>query len=102
MALLNGYLDIGTWHGITPFVGAGVGAADVKISDFTDVGVTNRQRGLRRHHDEWNFAWAFYAGLAFEVTDAFTVELGYRFLDLATASLAISSATTAPITSTTR
>jgi opacity protein-like surface antigen len=34
------------------------------------------------NHDEWNFAWAAYAGLAFDVTDAFTVELAYRFLDL--------------------
>jgi len=82
LALLNGYLDVGTWHGITPFVGAGVGAANVKISDFTDVGVTVDSVAFGDDHDEWNFAWAVYAGLGFEVTDAFTVELAYRYLDL--------------------
>lgn len=82
LALLNGYFDVGTWHGITPFVGAGVGAANVEISDFTDVGVTNASVAFGDDHDEWNFAWALYAGLGFEVTDAFTVELAYRYLDI--------------------
>ena len=82
VALLNGYLDVGTWHGITPFVGAGVGAADIKISDFTDVGVNVDSVAFGDDHSEWNFAWALYAGLAFDVTDAFTVELAYRYLNL--------------------
>ncbi len=82
LALLNGYLDVGTWHGITPFVGAGVGAANVKISDFTDVGVNVGSVAFGDDHDQWNFAWALYAGLAFDVTDAFTVELAYRYLDV--------------------
>jgi opacity protein-like surface antigen len=82
LALLNGYLDVGTWHGITPFVGAGIGAANVKISDFTDTGVTVDSVAFGDDHDEWNFAWALYAGLAFDVTDALTVELAYRYLDM--------------------
>ena len=82
LALLNGYVDVGTWHGITPFVGAGVGAANVKISDFTDVGTTVDSVAFGDDHDEWNFAWALYAGLGFEVTEAFTVELAYRYLDM--------------------
>jgi opacity protein-like surface antigen len=82
LALLNGYLDVGTWHGITPFVGAGVGAANVKISDFTDIGASVGSVAFGDDNDEWNFAWALYAGLAFDVTDAFTVELAYRYLDL--------------------
>ena len=87
LALLNGYLDVGTWHGITPFVGAGVGAANVKISDFTDVGTTVDSVAFGDDHDEWNFAWALYAGLGFEVTEAFTVELAYRYLDLGDARI---------------
>lgn len=82
VALVNGYVDVGTWHGITPFVGAGVGAANVKISNFTDVGTTVDSVATGDDHDEWNFAWAAYAGLGFEVTEAFTVELAYRFLNL--------------------
>lgn len=82
LALANAYFDLGTWHGITPFVGGGVGAANVWISDFTDVGVTVNSVAFGEDHGEWNFAWALYAGLGFEVTEAFTVELAYRYLDL--------------------
>ena len=82
LALINAYFDLGSWHGITPFVGGGVGAANIKIHDFTDVGVTVDSVAFGADHDEWNFAWALYAGLGFEVTPAFTVELAYRYLDL--------------------
>ncbi len=82
LALVNAYLDIGTWHGITPFVGAGVGAANVKISDFTDIGVSTGSVASGSDYDQWNFAWALYGGLGFQVTDAMTVELAYRYLDM--------------------
>ena len=86
LMLANGYLDVGTWHGITPFVGAGVGVANVEISGFTDIGIGSISGGpavaFGEDHDEWNFAWALHAGLGFEVTEAFTVELAYRYLDL--------------------
>lgn len=82
LALLNAYFDLGTWHGITPFVGAGIGAANVKIHNFTDVGVTVDSVAFGADHDEWNFAWALHAGLGYEVTDAFTVELAYRYVDM--------------------
>jgi len=82
VGLVNGYIDVGTWHGITPFIGAGVGGADVQISGFTDIGAANGSVATGDDHDQWNFAWAAYAGLAFDVTEAFTVELAYRYLDL--------------------
>lgn len=85
VALLNGYVDLGSWRGISPFIGAGVGAANIEISSFTDFGV-----GLdgfpafayADDNDEWNFAWAVYAGLGMDVTENFTVELAYRYLDM--------------------
>jgi len=82
LAMVNGYIDLGSWHGISPFVGAGVGAANVKISDFTDVGVTVDSVAFGADHDEWNFAWAVHAGVGWEITPAFTVELAYRYLDM--------------------
>lgn len=85
LALANAYVDLGSWHGLSPFIGAGVGAANVKISSFSDFGV-----GLdgfpafayADDEDQWNFAWALYAGLGMDVTDNFTVELAYRYLDM--------------------
>ena len=38
--LLNGYVDFGTWWGITPFVGAGVGFARNMLSGFSDTSLT--------------------------------------------------------------
>ena len=82
LTLLNGYWDIGSWRGITPFIGAGVGFANVEISGFTDEGEAVASLAFGDDNDEWNFAWALHAGLAMDVTEAFTVELAYRYLDL--------------------
>ncbi len=38
--LANAYVDLGTWWCVTPYVGAGVGSANVKISGFRDDGFT--------------------------------------------------------------
>ena len=32
--LVNGYIDLGTWRGVTPFIGAGIGASYNTISGF--------------------------------------------------------------------
>jgi opacity protein-like surface antigen len=85
LALANLYIDLGTWHGLTPFVGGGLGAANVRFGAFSDIGVGTTGDPAIAYgaaHDEWNFAWALYAGLGFEVTDAFTIELAYRYLDM--------------------
>jgi opacity protein-like surface antigen len=88
VALANAYVDLGTWWCITPFVGAGIGAARVSINGFTDQGIDNKGAGALpglAYGDsvsKWNFAWAAHAGLAYKVSPAFTVELAYRYLDL--------------------
>ena len=38
VGLVNGYVDLGNYWGVTPFVGAGVGFADNMLSGFTDQG----------------------------------------------------------------
>src|SRR5258705_2067819 len=85
LALANAYVDLGTWWGVTPFVGAGAGAARVSIANFTDLGITSAGvPGLAfgDNLSEWNFAWALHAGLAYKVSPNFTVELAYRYLDM--------------------
>lgn len=92
LALVNAYVDLGSWRGISPFVGAGVGAANVEIRSFRDSGIAYSTpddvttgvptMAFADDNDEWNFAWALYAGLGFDVTDAVTVELAYRYLDM--------------------
>jgi len=41
--LLNGYVDLGTWYGVTPFIGAGVGAA--LVEQESSVTYTNASDG---------------------------------------------------------
>lgn len=88
VSLANAYVDLGTWWCITPFIGAGVGAARVAINGFTDQSIANNGGGALPglaygdNAAKWNFAWAAHAGLAYKVSPAFTVELAYRYLDM--------------------
>jgi opacity protein-like surface antigen len=78
--LANAYADLGTWYGITPFVGAGIGFANIRIDNFRDTNVIAGGGGWAPGGSKTNLAWALHAGLAYNVTPTFTVELAYRFL----------------------
>lgn len=90
VVLLNGYFDLGTWNGVTPFVGAGVGFASNRLESFTDKslnefpigGAVFSSGGTYREGEKTNLAWALHAGLAYDVTPNFKVELAYRYLHL--------------------
>lgn len=82
VALLNAYVDLGTWWNVTPFVGAGIGVANVRLRGFTDTVNTVGANNYANEGSKWNFAWALHAGLAYKVTPAFSVELAYRYIYL--------------------
>jgi opacity protein-like surface antigen len=73
--LLNGYLDLGTWYGLTPYVGAGAGGALVKVSDVQGPIVAES-------NSRWNFAWAGMTGVAWTVAPNLQIDFGYRYLHL--------------------
>jgi opacity protein-like surface antigen len=75
-ALANVYIDLGTWKGITPYVGAGVGAGYVSLADIEWLGADIGDR------DGWGLAWALMAGVAVEVAPRWQVDVGYRYLSL--------------------
>jgi opacity protein-like surface antigen len=93
--LANAYVDLGTWWSITPFIGAGIGGSRNTIWHFMDFGASQDAGGppclcvlsttYFANHSQWNFAWALYAGLSYQVTPAFNVELTYRYVDLGSA-----------------
>jgi opacity protein-like surface antigen len=75
--LLNGYFDLGSWSGITPYVGAGIGAAEHQTKRWRD------STGLTYHDsDNWDLAWAVMAGVAVQVSPHVSLDLGYRYIDL--------------------
>jgi len=80
--LANAYIDLGTWWCITPFIGAGIGFADIKISALRDTNVIATGGGYANDESKQNFAWALHAGLAYNVSKTFAVEFGYRYLNL--------------------
>jgi opacity protein-like surface antigen len=82
VGLVNAYVDLGTWCGITPYVGGGIGVASLSVLGLKDVNVPNDSVFYGADNTEVNFAWALYAGMSYDVTDRLTLDLGYRYLDL--------------------
>jgi opacity protein-like surface antigen len=93
VGLVNVYADLGTWWCLTPFIGAGVGAAHIQTTGLQDsglafapgVGSFGPSSYFANGASTTNFAWALHAGVAYKVTNNFTIELAYRYLDMGTA-----------------
>ena len=85
--MANAYVDLGTWWCLTPYVGVGLGMANVKISGFRDDGFTytpglNNSTAYADDASKWNFAWAVHAGITYKVTQSMSIDLGYRYIDM--------------------
>jgi opacity protein-like surface antigen len=88
IGLINAYVDLGTWYGVTPYVGGGFGFADNKVSGFADHGFGFANfiplapaDGFFSGASKTSFAWALMAGLDFRINDGLKLEFGYRHLD---------------------
>jgi opacity protein-like surface antigen len=86
VGLANAYIDIGTWHCITPYVGGGVGFANISVVGLKDVNVPNNGVAFGVDHTQTNFAWGVYGGFAYDVTPSVTLDLSYRYTNLGDAS----------------
>jgi OOP family OmpA-OmpF porin len=69
-ALLNGYYDFLPDSAWRPFLGAGIGAAEVKVE----------HDGTAPHGDKSVFAYQIHAGISHAFTDQLTGELAYHYL----------------------
>jgi opacity protein-like surface antigen len=79
----NGYIDLGTWFGVTPYIGAGVGAAHHAIKNYTVDGLQVNDSGSK-----WSFAYAAMAGVNYAVSPNLSFDFGYRYVDLGKARIA--------------
>ena len=86
LVMANAFVDLGTYHGITPYVGAGLGATYTTISNFSDVNEATAGVAFADDNSEWALAWALHAGLGYEVNDRLTLDFGYRYLHLGDAA----------------
>lgn len=98
--LVNGYLDIGHWSVVTPYVGAGVGLSFGRYSsalafynpdgssyntyfDVPGAGVNvHGYRDMRISGNYYNLAFALMAGIAVDVLPHTKLDIGYRYLNL--------------------
>ncbi|WP_306118812.1 MULTISPECIES: outer membrane protein [unclassified Roseitalea] len=80
--LANAYVDLGTYSGVTPYVGAGIGGAYVRWHDLENtIGPGYDQSGTVTHEGSasWRFAYALMAGVSIEATKKLAIDLGYRY-----------------------
>ena len=87
--MVNGYYDFnkgGSWE---PYVGAGIGAAELLVSNsgqvanvidtFFDPAEVVSFSNYRISDNNWGFAWQLMAGVAFRATDQLMIDVGYRY-----------------------
>ncbi|ESW66444.1 MULTISPECIES: outer membrane protein [unclassified Mesorhizobium] len=81
--ILNGYVDLGTYVGITPYLGAGVGVVQSKrrlsASYFTDNADPTDDFVRHDNKTQYSFAYTLNAGLAYQVSKNVSVDLGYQY-----------------------
>jgi opacity protein-like surface antigen len=96
VALANAYVDLGTWNCLTPFLGVGVGLANVHFGPLQDTGTIGPVNtalggfgptggGYAPSKSKTNLAWALHAGLAYAVSPNLKLELGYSYLNMGSA-----------------
>ncbi len=103
--LVNAYVDLGTWSGLTPYVGAGVGASSVKFGGYSGTdyigptyphaltgcgstapvdaqgGRTFASCSVIGSRNKANLAWALMAGTAIELGGGLSIDVGYRYIN---------------------
>ncbi len=78
LLLANAYVDLGTYHGITPYVGAGIGGAYVMWDDLENA-ISGGSTVVHKGSKNWRFAYALMAGASYCLTQNLNLDVGYRF-----------------------
>lgn len=94
-ALVTVYADLGTWWGLTPYVGAGIGIADKDFhSAYTQTTCTvpitcdgspvigPRTPAPRRDASVTSLAWALTGGVSYEIGAGLSLDASYRYVNL--------------------
>lgn len=123
-ALFNVYADLGTWSGITPYVGGGIGVARNKFSGYSGtyyIGPAHPAYGTVCPGGPWvapavetcaspsqfgsgtrtQLAWALMAGAAIDLTPQLKFDLGYRYIHYGKAQSGADAVALASVPSTT-
>jgi opacity protein-like surface antigen len=77
--LWNGYIDLGSWYGFTPYVGGGLGYSFLKPADFNLSGLLFPTLAT---DSKWTPSWAAMAGISYLFSPVWLVDVSYRYLNL--------------------
>ena len=95
--LVNVYADLGTWWGLTPYVGAGIGFSDMGVArGYTQTtctadscdgnpGTGPRTAVTRPSRAVASLAWALTGGVSYAIGGGFSVDAAYRYVDFGNA-----------------
>jgi opacity protein-like surface antigen len=75
--MLNGYWDFETGSPVVPYLGGGIGFANVSANNVKVFDVNGVNSFV--DDDDNVFAYQLAAGIAFDINPALTLDLGYRF-----------------------
>ncbi|MBP1875164.1 opacity protein-like surface antigen [Ensifer adhaerens] len=86
--MANAYVDFGTLAGFTPYLGAGIGATNLRwntafASESCVAGGGACAGGPTTPsfdgHDSWRFTYALMAGVSYDLSDRLKLDVGYRY-----------------------
>lgn len=82
--MANAYADLFTYHNVTPYIGAGIGASANRMNDFeVDVGSDHYEASSKTN---WDIAWAIHAGVGVKLSRNVILDIGYSYSDLGDAN----------------
>lgn len=95
--MATAYADLGTFGGITPYVGVGLGAAynEIRGTQTSINPIPDGSGGITRYdtvHSTyskkggWDLAWALHAGASYDVNERLKIDAGYRYMNVGDAS----------------
>lgn len=95
--MANGYVDLGTYVGLTPYIGAGAGYTYVSWSDLDSSPVCVAGTGScpgteladveHGGESDWRFSYAVMAGLAYDVNKNLKLDVGYKYRHIAAGNM---------------
>ncbi len=87
--LANAYVDLGNYHGFTPYLGFGIGGA------YVNWGTINNQEylssgprppvlanGTHAGASGWRFAYGLHAGASYDINANFKIDAGYSYVNI--------------------
>ncbi|HEV7416369.1 outer membrane protein [Tianweitania sediminis] len=80
--MVTGYIDLGTFAGFTPYVGAGAGMVYTHSKGYGDIRVPDNEAYFGDFkRDDFGFAYTLNAGMAYSLTQNLSLDVGYQYFN---------------------